>query len=60
MTIEFLVRGLIIGLIASITLGPVGVLTTSIFDLGNAIICFGGSFSIAQAVKEVAARPVER
>lgn len=33
-------------------LGPVGVLTTSIFDLGNAIICFGGSFSIAQAVKE--------
>ena len=33
-------------------LGPVGVLTTSIFDLGNAIVCFGGSFSIAQAVKE--------
>ena len=33
-------------------LGPAGVLTTSIFDLGNAIICFGGSFSIAQAVKE--------
>ncbi|MBQ6719879.1 MAG: AEC family transporter [Oscillospiraceae bacterium] len=33
-------------------LGPVGVLTTSIFDLGNAFICFGGSFSIARAVKE--------
>ena len=33
-------------------LGPVGVLTTSIFDLGNAVICFGASFSIAQAVKE--------
>lgn len=33
-------------------LGPVGVLTTSIFDLGNAIICFGASFSVAQAVKE--------
>lgn len=33
-------------------LGPVGVLTTSIFDLGNAVVCFGGSFSIAQAVKE--------
>ena len=33
-------------------LGPVGVLTTSIFDLGNAIICFGASFSIARAVKE--------
>lgn len=33
-------------------LGSTGVLTTSIFDLGNALICFGGSFSIAQAVKE--------
>ena len=33
-------------------LGPVGVLTTSIFDLGNAIVCFGGSFSIARAAKE--------
>jgi len=33
-------------------LGPVGVLTTSIFDLGNAIICLGGSFGIARAVKE--------
>ena len=33
-------------------LGPVGVLTTSIFDLGNAIVCFGASFSIARAVKE--------
>ncbi len=33
-------------------LGPVGVLTTSIFDLGNAVICFGGSFSIARAVKD--------
>ena len=33
-------------------LGPVGVLTTSIFDLGNAIVCFGGSYCIAQAVKD--------
>lgn len=33
-------------------LGPVGVLITSIFDVGNAFICFGGSFSIARAVKE--------
>ena len=33
-------------------LGPVGVLTTSIFDLGNAIICFGGSYCIAQSVKD--------
>lgn len=33
-------------------LGPVGVLTTSIFDLGNAFICFGTSYSVARAVKE--------
>ena len=33
-------------------LGPMGVLTTSIFDLGNAVICLGGSFGIARAVKE--------
>lgn len=33
-------------------LGPVGVLTTSIFDLGNALICFGASYSVARAVKE--------
>ena len=33
-------------------LGPVGVLTSSIFDLGNAFICFGGAFSVARAVKE--------
>lgn len=33
-------------------LGPVGVLTTSIFDLGNALVCFGGSYSVARAVKE--------
>ena len=33
-------------------LGPVGVLTTSIFDLGNSFICFGTSFGVARAVKE--------
>lgn len=33
-------------------LGPVGVLATSIFDLGNAFICFGGAYSVARAVKE--------
>lgn len=33
-------------------LGPVGVLTSGIFDLGNAFICFGGAFSVARAVKE--------
>ena len=29
-----------------------GVLTTSIFDLGNALICFGGSYCVARSVKE--------
>ena len=33
-------------------LGPVGVLVSSIFDLGNAFICFGGAYSVARAVKE--------
>lgn len=33
-------------------LGPVGVLTTSIFDVGNAFVCLGGAFGICQAVKE--------
>jgi len=33
-------------------LGPVGVLASSIFDLGNAFVCFGGAFSVARAVKE--------
>ena len=33
-------------------LGPVGVLTTSLFDLGNAFICNGGSYAIARAVKD--------
>lgn len=33
-------------------LGPVGVLTTSIFDVGNAFVCLGGSYGVARAVKE--------
>ena len=33
-------------------LGPAGVLTSSVFDLGNAFVCFGGAFSVARAVKE--------
>ena len=32
-------------------LGPVGVITTSLFDVGNACICLGGSYSIASVVK---------
>lgn len=33
-------------------LGPVGVLTTSLFDVGNAFVVLGGSFGVARAVKE--------
>ena len=33
-------------------LGPVGVITTSIFDMGNACICLGGSYGAASVVKE--------
>ena len=32
-------------------LGPVGVVTTSLFDTGNAFICLGGSYGIASSVK---------
>lgn len=32
-------------------LGPVGVITTSLFDTGNACICLGGSYSMASIVK---------
>jgi len=33
-------------------LGPLGVVTTSLFDVGNAVVCLGGSFGIACSVKE--------
>ena len=33
-------------------LGPAGVITASLFDIGNAMICLGGSYSIASAVSE--------
>ena len=33
-------------------LGPVGVQATSIFDVGNAFIVFGGSYGVARAAKE--------
>lgn len=32
-------------------LGPVGVVTTSLFDTGNAFICLGGSYGIASSIK---------
>lgn len=33
-------------------LGPVGVLTSSLFDLGNAFICLGTAYGVAASVKE--------
>lgn len=33
-------------------LGPMGVITTSLFDVGNACICLGGAYSIASVVKD--------
>lgn len=33
-------------------LGPVGVITASIFDIGNAFICLGGSYGFSSMVKE--------
>ena len=32
-------------------LGPMGVITTSLFDTGNAVVCLGGSYGIASTVK---------
>lgn len=31
-------------------LGPTGVITASLLDIGNAVVCLGGSYSIAEAV----------
>jgi predicted permease len=33
-------------------LGPMGVLTTSLFDVGNAFVCLGGAFGVASAVRD--------
>ena len=33
-------------------LGPVGALSTSLFDTGNSIICLGGAYSLAAMVKD--------
>ncbi len=33
-------------------LGPMGVIATSLFDTGNAVVCLGGAFSIASNVKD--------
>lgn len=33
-------------------LGPAGVITTSLFDTGNAFICLGGAYSVASMAKD--------
>lgn len=33
-------------------LGSMGVITTSLFDVGNAFVCLGGAYGVAAAVKE--------
>lgn len=33
-------------------LGPVGVITTSLFDVGNSFVCLGGAYGVAATVKE--------
>lgn len=33
-------------------LGPMGVVTTSLFDTGNAFVCLGGAYSVASAVQD--------
>ena len=33
-------------------MGPVGVITTSLFDVGNSFVCLGGAYGIATTVKE--------
>ena len=32
-------------------LGPMGVVTTSLFDTGNAMVCLGGAYGVAQGIK---------
>ena len=32
-------------------LGPVGVITTSLFDTGNAVVCLGGAYGVASSIK---------
>lgn len=33
-------------------LGPVGVVTTSLFDTGNAFVCLGGAYGVASSIKD--------
>ena len=41
-------------------LGPVGVITTSLFDTGNSFVCLGGAFSVASMVKDGGGFSVKR
>ena len=41
-------------------LGPTGIIATSIFDVGNAVICLGGAFGVASSVKSGAKFSVKR
>lgn len=34
------------------SLGPVGMVTASLFDAGNAFVCLGGAYGVASAVKD--------
>ena len=44
--------GTFVLLFAQNFLGPVGALSTSLFDTGNSIICLGGAYSLAAMVKD--------
>lgn len=41
-------------------LGPVGVITTGLFDTGNAFICLGGAYGIASTIKDKSGFSVKR
>ena len=41
-------------------LGPVGVITTSLFDAGNAFVCLGGAFGVASSIKGTGTFSIKR
>lgn len=41
-------------------LGPMGVITTSLFDAGNSCICLGGAYSVASIVKDNSGFSIKR
>jgi len=40
--------------------GPVGVVTTSLFDVGNAFVCLGGAYGVASSIKDGCGFSVKR